>query len=270
MKVLVTGGTGLVGSHSVKAILDAAQTSGSSYAPRLSRAGARAARCARRGASGGRRHRRRVRAQGERALPDEQAATKLIYLAIQNAHPAWKTPQPLDHSDIAALKIHFGDRLPDQPSPRPQRQKVGQSRARQSARHSGLDRDRLAHPWTTRVRVLRGCLGRAAAVSSPLEQLDVDLPHATAHLEHRRALDPALLKERHHALGGLVQTALAVPLRDAAREAAVEEPIAAPRVTAVRRQLVTHELVTRQRARARRAAPGDLPPSMPGSLRPRR
>ena len=35
MKVLVTGGTGLVGSHSVKAILDAGHDVRLSYAPRV-------------------------------------------------------------------------------------------------------------------------------------------------------------------------------------------------------------------------------------------
>jgi putative transposase len=45
-------------------------------------------------------------------FPDEQAATKPIYLAIQRAHTAWKTPYRWT-SALRALKIHFGDRLPD-------------------------------------------------------------------------------------------------------------------------------------------------------------
>jgi putative transposase len=45
-------------------------------------------------------------------FPDEQAATKLIYLAILRAHSAWKTPYRWT-SALRALKIHFGDRLPD-------------------------------------------------------------------------------------------------------------------------------------------------------------
>src|SRR4051794_33795229 len=45
-------------------------------------------------------------------FPDEQAATKLIYLAIQRAHTAWRTPYRWT-SALRALKIHFGDRLPD-------------------------------------------------------------------------------------------------------------------------------------------------------------
>jgi putative transposase len=45
-------------------------------------------------------------------FPDEQAATKLIYLAIMKAHTAWKTPYRWT-SALRALKIHFGDRLPD-------------------------------------------------------------------------------------------------------------------------------------------------------------
>src|SRR3954466_3502947 len=45
-------------------------------------------------------------------FPDEQAATKLIYLAILRAHTAWKPPYRWP-SALRALKIHFGDRLPD-------------------------------------------------------------------------------------------------------------------------------------------------------------
>jgi putative transposase len=45
-------------------------------------------------------------------FPDEQAATKLIYLAIQRAHTAWRTPYRWTTA-LRALKIHFGDRLPD-------------------------------------------------------------------------------------------------------------------------------------------------------------
>jgi putative transposase len=45
-------------------------------------------------------------------FPDEQAATKLIYLAITRAQGAWKKPY---HWTAAprGLKIHYGDRLPD-------------------------------------------------------------------------------------------------------------------------------------------------------------
>jgi putative transposase len=44
-------------------------------------------------------------------FPDEQAATKLIYLAIQRAQTAWKRPYHWPNA-LRALKIHFGDRLP--------------------------------------------------------------------------------------------------------------------------------------------------------------
>jgi putative transposase len=45
-------------------------------------------------------------------LPDEQAATKLIYLAIQRSERKWRRAY---HWTAAprGLKIHFGDRLPD-------------------------------------------------------------------------------------------------------------------------------------------------------------
>ena len=45
-------------------------------------------------------------------FPDEQAATKLIYLAIQRAQGAWKKPYHWTGA-LRGLKIHFGDRLPD-------------------------------------------------------------------------------------------------------------------------------------------------------------
>ncbi len=45
-------------------------------------------------------------------FPDEQAATKLIYLAIERAETRWRSVRAWT-SGLAALKIHFGDRLPD-------------------------------------------------------------------------------------------------------------------------------------------------------------
>jgi putative transposase len=45
-------------------------------------------------------------------FPDEQAATKLIYLAIQRAETKWRTAYNWTNA-LRALKIHFGDRLPD-------------------------------------------------------------------------------------------------------------------------------------------------------------
>ena len=44
-------------------------------------------------------------------FPDEQAATKLIYLAIDRAQTKWRSVASWT-SALAALKIHFGDRLP--------------------------------------------------------------------------------------------------------------------------------------------------------------
>jgi putative transposase len=46
------------------------------------------------------------------AFPDEQAATKLIYLAILRAQGAWKKPYNWTAA-LRGLKIHFADRLPD-------------------------------------------------------------------------------------------------------------------------------------------------------------
>src|SRR3954454_18620427 len=46
------------------------------------------------------------------AFPDEQAATKLIYLAIQRAERSWRRSYAWTAA-LCTLKIHFGDRLPD-------------------------------------------------------------------------------------------------------------------------------------------------------------
>ena len=45
-------------------------------------------------------------------FPDEQAATKLIYLAIERAETKWRSVRSWT-SALTALKIHFGDRIPD-------------------------------------------------------------------------------------------------------------------------------------------------------------
>ena len=44
-------------------------------------------------------------------FPDEQAATKLIYLAIERAETKWRSARSWTPA-LTALKIHFGDRLP--------------------------------------------------------------------------------------------------------------------------------------------------------------
>jgi putative transposase len=46
------------------------------------------------------------------AFPDEQAATKLIWLAITRAETKWRRAYHWTRA-LAALKIHFDDRLPD-------------------------------------------------------------------------------------------------------------------------------------------------------------
>jgi Transposase, Mutator family len=45
-------------------------------------------------------------------FPNEDAARKLIYLAISNAVPAWTRTRNWTTA-LLAFKIHFGDRLPD-------------------------------------------------------------------------------------------------------------------------------------------------------------
>ena len=45
-------------------------------------------------------------------FPNEEAARKLIYLALVNAVPAWTRTRNWTTA-LLAFKIHFGDRLPD-------------------------------------------------------------------------------------------------------------------------------------------------------------
>lgn len=45
-------------------------------------------------------------------FPSEEAATKLIYLAIVRAESKWRSVYNWTAA-LAALKIHFGDRIPD-------------------------------------------------------------------------------------------------------------------------------------------------------------
>jgi radical SAM superfamily enzyme YgiQ (UPF0313 family) len=45
-------------------------------------------------------------------FPSEDAARKLIYLAIQNAVPQWTRTRAWTKA-LLAFKIHFGDRLPN-------------------------------------------------------------------------------------------------------------------------------------------------------------
>jgi putative transposase len=46
------------------------------------------------------------------SFPNEDAARKLAYLAIQNAVPQWTRTRGWT-KELLAFKIHFGDRLPD-------------------------------------------------------------------------------------------------------------------------------------------------------------
>jgi putative transposase len=48
----------------------------------------------------------------KRHFPTEDAARKLIYLAIQNAVPQWTSARGWTKA-LLAFKIHFGDRPPD-------------------------------------------------------------------------------------------------------------------------------------------------------------
>jgi putative transposase len=54
--------------------------------------------------------RKAVKTKGH--FPTEDAARKLIYLAIHNAVPQWTRTRGWTKA-LLAFKIHFGDRLPD-------------------------------------------------------------------------------------------------------------------------------------------------------------
>jgi transposase-like protein len=54
--------------------------------------------------------RKAVKTKGH--FPSEDAARKLLYLAIQNAVPAWTRTRNWTTA-LLAFKIHFADRLPD-------------------------------------------------------------------------------------------------------------------------------------------------------------
>ena len=46
------------------------------------------------------------------SFPNEDAARKLVYLALQNAVPQWTRCRDWTTA-LLAFKIHFGDRVPD-------------------------------------------------------------------------------------------------------------------------------------------------------------
>jgi putative transposase len=52
---------------------------------------------------------KRIKTRGH--FPDEQAAIKLIYLAIEKAVGKWRSNRAWTAARVA-LKIHFGDRFP--------------------------------------------------------------------------------------------------------------------------------------------------------------
>jgi putative transposase len=52
----------------------------------------------------------RIKTKGH--FPNEDAARKLIYLAISMAVPAWTRTRNWTRA-LLPFKIHFGDRLPD-------------------------------------------------------------------------------------------------------------------------------------------------------------
>ncbi len=52
------------------------------------------------------------RSKPKGSFPSGDAARKLVYLALQNAVPAWTRTRNWTTA-LLAFKIHFGDRVPD-------------------------------------------------------------------------------------------------------------------------------------------------------------
>jgi hypothetical protein len=75
--------------------------------------------------------RKAVKTKGH--FPSEDAARKLLFLAIQNAVPAWTRIRNWTTA-LLAFKIHFGDRLPDSPKTRLHRKRDTLPRARTTRR----------------------------------------------------------------------------------------------------------------------------------------
>jgi transposase-like protein len=61
-------------------------------------------------ATGASRLRKAIKTKGH--FPNEDAARKLIYLAVLNAVPAWTRTRNWTTA-LLAFKIHFGDRIPN-------------------------------------------------------------------------------------------------------------------------------------------------------------
>lgn len=66
-----------------------------------------------------------------------------------------------------------------------------------------------------------------AALGAPLQQLDLELPDAAPHLEHRVALNSGLLEEPNHPARSLVETPPAVAPSHPAGNARPEGPASA-------------------------------------------
>ena len=89
-------------------------------------------------------------------FPDEQAATKLIYLAILRAQTAWKTPLPLDQrapSPQDPLRRPTPRLTPHQPRPHTRR-----SDSLPGVRDTGLARDQPRTPARALARLANQAL----------------------------------------------------------------------------------------------------------------
>ena len=100
--------------------------------------------------------RKAVKTKGH--FPTEDAARKLLYLAIQNAVPAWTRTRNWTTA-LLAFKIHFGDRLPDSNPPT----QLDGTPSRSTANRSRRGRAALARSCGVAGAVTSGFSGVAAA-----------------------------------------------------------------------------------------------------------
>src|SRR5580765_3179557 len=78
--------------------------------------------------------------------------------------------------------------------------------------------------------IRRGELEVRGVRRTTLQELDLDLSHAAADLEHSRALDPVLFEELDHPSRRSIKSSLSVARRHATRKPLSEKRVATPRI----------------------------------------
>src|SRR5438067_3313106 len=218
----------------------------------------RAYRCGRRAFEAGRLpHQRAVGEGTAKAIPLEYAEHRSRWVCERPELPAEQPEQQVlaadgDARDGVAARVAEDDESPRMLGDGGEESLVVRVAADDAIEHDdvgrldllGIDRDvaelplgpsfeaRFPQEAVRFLVVARRELEVDGAFGAALEQLDLDRPDAASDLEHRRADEPLLLKERDHLLRRLVEPALAVALGRPAGETRAEEPVAAAWVAA--------------------------------------